>query len=196
MSSRSRGELGEGTWGVRGAGCQEDVVVGIYPAFKESCLIPAPAPSPLSGLFQNYIARFGHGSAKLARQAQSKEKTLQKMMASGLTERVVSDKVGSERVELVPEVRWRRRDLTGKCPLLLLDPVILFPTVWQDSSACHHGAERELQVYKRRGESSCVVGRLGHILQDKRQQVGRVSGSLLNTPANPCGARDFSGIAA
>lgn len=42
---------------------------------------------------QNYIARFGHGSAKLARQAQSKEKTLQKMMASGLTEKVVSDKV-------------------------------------------------------------------------------------------------------
>uniref|UniRef100_A0A8D0H6V3 ATP binding cassette subfamily F member 2 n=1 Tax=Sphenodon punctatus TaxID=8508 RepID=A0A8D0H6V3_SPHPU len=40
----------------------------------------------------NYIARFGHGSAKLARQAQSKEKTLQKMMASGLTERVVNDK--------------------------------------------------------------------------------------------------------
>jgi len=45
---------------------------------------------------QNYIARFGHGSAKLARQAQSKEKTLQKMMASGLTERVVNDKVGSD----------------------------------------------------------------------------------------------------
>lgn len=42
---------------------------------------------------QNYIARFGHGSAKLARQAQSKEKTLQKMVASGLTERVVNDKV-------------------------------------------------------------------------------------------------------
>lgn len=41
---------------------------------------------------KNYIARFGHGSAKLARQAQSKEKTLQKMMASGLTEKVVSDK--------------------------------------------------------------------------------------------------------
>lgn len=51
-----------------------------------------------SRLFQNYIARFGHGSAKLARQAQSKEKTLQKMMASGLTERVVSDKVGSDGV--------------------------------------------------------------------------------------------------
>ena len=51
---------------------------------------------------KNYIARFGHGSAKLARQAQSKEKTLQKMMASGLTERVVSDKVGSPWVKLVP----------------------------------------------------------------------------------------------
>lgn len=42
---------------------------------------------------QNYIARFGHGSAKLARQAQSKEKTLQKMVASGLTESVKNDQV-------------------------------------------------------------------------------------------------------
>ncbi|KAF5298454.1 hypothetical protein FQR65_LT01233 [Abscondita terminalis] len=42
---------------------------------------------------KNYIARFGHGSAKLARQAQSKEKTLAKMVASGLTEKVASDKV-------------------------------------------------------------------------------------------------------
>ena len=32
---------------------------------------------------KNYIARFGHGSAKLARQAQSKEKTLAKMVAGG-----------------------------------------------------------------------------------------------------------------
>ena len=30
---------------------------------------------------QEYIARFGHGSAKLARQAQSKEKTLEKMVS-------------------------------------------------------------------------------------------------------------------
>lgn len=44
-------------------------------------------------LFQDYIARFGHGSAKLARQAQSKEKVLAKMVASGLTEKVVTDKV-------------------------------------------------------------------------------------------------------
>nr|QNH67965.1 ATP-binding cassette transporter subfamily F member 2 [Brachionus plicatilis] len=42
---------------------------------------------------KNYIARFGHGSAKLARQAQSKEKTLKKMVDSGLTEKVVSDKL-------------------------------------------------------------------------------------------------------
>lgn len=41
---------------------------------------------------QNYIARFGHGSAKLARQAQSKEKTLAKMVAQGLTEKVTNDK--------------------------------------------------------------------------------------------------------
>lgn len=41
---------------------------------------------------KNYIARFGHGSAKLARQAQSKEKTLAKMVAGGLAEKVTSDK--------------------------------------------------------------------------------------------------------
>lgn len=41
---------------------------------------------------KNYIARFGHGSAKLARQAQSKEKTLKKMVDSGLTEKVCADK--------------------------------------------------------------------------------------------------------
>ncbi|RMX47579.1 hypothetical protein pdam_00018997 [Pocillopora damicornis] len=42
---------------------------------------------------KDYIARFGHGSAKLARQAQSKEKVLSKMVAGGLTEKVVKDKV-------------------------------------------------------------------------------------------------------
>jgi len=40
---------------------------------------------------KNYIARFGHGSAKLARQAQSKEKTLKKMVDSGLAEKVEKD---------------------------------------------------------------------------------------------------------
>lgn len=42
---------------------------------------------------KDYIARFGHGSAKLARQAQSKEKVLAKMVREGLTERVEMDRV-------------------------------------------------------------------------------------------------------
>ncbi|XP_055354247.1 ATP-binding cassette sub-family F member 2-like [Paramacrobiotus metropolitanus] len=42
---------------------------------------------------KEYIARFGHGSAKLARQAQSKEKTLAKMVAGGLTEQIAKDKL-------------------------------------------------------------------------------------------------------
>ncbi|CAI5977104.1 unnamed protein product [Closterium sp. NIES-64] len=42
---------------------------------------------------KEYIARFGHGSAKLARQAQSKEKTLAKMERGGLTEKVQRDNV-------------------------------------------------------------------------------------------------------
>jgi len=42
---------------------------------------------------KDYVARFGHGSAKLARQAQSKEKVMNKMVAAGLTEKVSNDKV-------------------------------------------------------------------------------------------------------
>ena len=42
---------------------------------------------------KEYIARFGHGSAKLARQAQSKEKVLAKMVREGLTEKVETEKV-------------------------------------------------------------------------------------------------------
>lgn len=41
---------------------------------------------------KDYIAKFGHGSAKLAKQAQSKEKTLAKMVRGGLTEAVTFDK--------------------------------------------------------------------------------------------------------
>eukprot|EP01115_Flamella_aegyptia_P015497 TRINITY_DN9551_c0_g1_i2.p1 TRINITY_DN9551_c0_g1~~TRINITY_DN9551_c0_g1_i2.p1 ORF type:complete len:597 (+),score=233.00 TRINITY_DN9551_c0_g1_i2:78-1868(+) len=40
---------------------------------------------------KDYIARFGHGSAKLAAQAKSKEKTLARMEEKGLTERVSRD---------------------------------------------------------------------------------------------------------
>jgi ATP-binding cassette subfamily F protein 2 len=43
---------------------------------------------------KDYIARFGHGSAKLARQAQSKEKTLEKMVREGLTEKVTQEVIG------------------------------------------------------------------------------------------------------
>ena len=42
---------------------------------------------------KEYIARFGHGSAKLAKQAQSKEKTLAKMVREGLTEKVEQEAV-------------------------------------------------------------------------------------------------------
>ncbi|PWA85179.1 AAA+ ATPase domain-containing protein [Artemisia annua] len=42
---------------------------------------------------KEYIARSGHGSAKLARQAQSKEKTLAKIERGGLTEKVSRDGV-------------------------------------------------------------------------------------------------------
>lgn len=41
---------------------------------------------------KNYIARFGQGNAKMARQAQSKEKTLDKMLRSGLTDKVEHEK--------------------------------------------------------------------------------------------------------
>jgi ATP-binding cassette subfamily F protein 2 len=50
---------------------------------------------------KEYIARFGHGSAKLARQAQSKEKTLEKMVRSGLTEKVQAEKTVKLRFENV-----------------------------------------------------------------------------------------------
>lgn len=42
---------------------------------------------------QEYIARFGRG--QLAKQAQSKEKVLSKMVAGGLTEKVMQDKVSA-----------------------------------------------------------------------------------------------------
>jgi len=42
---------------------------------------------------KDYVARFGHGSAKLAAQAKSKAKLISKMEEGGLTERVVRDKV-------------------------------------------------------------------------------------------------------
>lgn len=42
---------------------------------------------------KDFIARFGHGSRKLARQAQSRQKVLAKMEDAGLTEKVIADKL-------------------------------------------------------------------------------------------------------
>lgn len=42
---------------------------------------------------KEYIAKFGQTSIKMSRQAKSKEKTLDKMMRSGLTEKVTEDKI-------------------------------------------------------------------------------------------------------
>ena len=67
---------------------------------------------------KEYIARFGHGSAKLARQAQSKEKTLEKMVRSGLTEKVASEKVVKLRFENVGKLPPPVLQFTQVCPFL------------------------------------------------------------------------------
>jgi len=41
---------------------------------------------------KEYIARFGHGTAKNAKQAQSKEKVLEKMVRAGLTPKPIEEK--------------------------------------------------------------------------------------------------------
>lgn len=45
--------------------------------------------------YKDFIARFGHGSKKLARQAKSREKSMARMKEQGLTDRVQGDKVQS-----------------------------------------------------------------------------------------------------
>ena len=45
---------------------------------------------------KEYVARFGHGSRKLAKQGKSKEKLLNKRLAEGMTEAVYRDKSVSE----------------------------------------------------------------------------------------------------
>jgi ATP-binding cassette subfamily F protein 2 len=75
---------------------------------------------------KEYIARFGHGSAKLAKQAQSKEKTMARMIEGGLTEAVTSE-----------------RHFTFSFPLTdkLPPPVLQFVDV---SFGYHPGKEHEL----------------------------------------------------
>ncbi|DBA02473.1 TPA: hypothetical protein N0F65_008687 [Lagenidium giganteum] len=73
---------------------------------------------------KEYIARFGHGNAKLARQAQSKEKTLAKMVREGLTEKVVVETFGDFKFpnpeKLPPPVLMFQDVAFGypNCPLL------------------------------------------------------------------------------
>jgi len=91
---------------------------------------------------KEYIARFGHGSAKLARQAQSKEKTLEKMVRAGLTERVSSDKT----------LTFRFHD-AGKLP----PPVLMLNEVGFNYPGCellYDGIERGLDCDSR----VCLVG--------------------------------------
>lgn len=88
------------------------------------------------------MARFGHGSAKLARQAQSKEKVLAKMMAGGLAEKVVADKVGMATQLLYADYRL---SLNWSHSIPLGGP-ILIPRLWSNSPTSHYGTECQLQV--------------------------------------------------
>ncbi|XVF36664.1 hypothetical protein REPUB_Repub19eG0076700 [Reevesia pubescens] len=74
---------------------------------------------------KEYIARFGHGSAKLAWQAQSKEKTLANMVQGGLIEKVARDKVLVFR--LGPRIALVGPNGAGKSTLLKLMTGDLFP---------------------------------------------------------------------
>jgi len=58
---------------------------------------------------KEFIARFGHGTVKMVRQAQSREKLLQKKLEEGLTEKPESD----------PEYDWSFPD-AGKLPMPVL----------------------------------------------------------------------------
>ena len=44
---------------------------------------------------KDYVARFGHGSRKLAKQGKSKEKLMNKRIAEGMTEKVYREKTVS-----------------------------------------------------------------------------------------------------
>lgn len=86
---------------------------------------------------KEYIARFGHGSAKLARQAQSKEKTLAKMVREGLTEKVVAEQQG---------------DFAFPNPERLPPPVLMFQDLafgYPDCEILYEGVEMGLDMDSR-----------------------------------------------
>ena len=76
---------------------------------------------------KEYIARFGHGSSKLARQAQSKEKVLEKMYREGLTQKVS--------VDHTLKIRF---DECGKLP----PPILMFQNV------SFHYPGSDIMIYK------------------------------------------------
>ncbi|CAI5700885.1 hypothetical protein KXD40_005800 [Peronospora effusa] len=86
---------------------------------------------------KEYIAKFGHGSAKLARQAQSKEKTLAKMVRDGLTEKVEQESIG---------------DFKFPNPEALPPPVLMFQNVsfgYPNSPLLYSGVEMGLDLDSR-----------------------------------------------
>lgn len=60
-------------------------------------------------LYQDFIARFGHGTVKMVRQAQAREKLLQKKLEAGLTEMPEQD----------PQYDWTFPD-AGELPVPVL----------------------------------------------------------------------------
>jgi ATP-binding cassette subfamily F protein 2 len=76
---------------------------------------------------KEYIARFGHGSSKLARQAQSKEKVLEKMYREGLTQKV--------NVDHILHIRF---DECGRLP----PPIMMFQNV------SFHYPKSDIMIYK------------------------------------------------
>jgi ATP-binding cassette, subfamily F, member 2 len=77
---------------------------------------------------KDYVARFGHGTAKNAKQAQSKEKTLEKMVRSGLTDKVLSSHLTSLHAHhriISPQVEVEKAmDFQFPSPGVLSPPVL------------------------------------------------------------------------
>ena len=58
---------------------------------------------------KEYVARFGHGSRKLAKQGKSKEKLMNKRIAEGMTEKVHREKtVSSEKMDSIKILLFSR----------------------------------------------------------------------------------------
>ena len=109
------------------------------PSLSLSLSLPPSLPPSLPA--QDYVARFGHGSAKLARQAQSKEKVLAKMVAGGLTEKVQKDKVDQPLAVSCCGMEDSESDLWDvSYSILHTGGLVFIPRLWHNPSTCDHGA--------------------------------------------------------